>query len=94
MCKRMRGAFNQIALAKHCGEAPGKCISQIYFCMKAQFCFILKRVNCICTGRERSKTVGETICTGRERSKTVGETISCLMKARSNNNNNSAEPVK
>ena len=40
MCKRMRGAFNQIALAKHCGEAPRKCISQIYFCMKAQFCFI------------------------------------------------------
>ena len=41
MCKRMRGAFNQIALAKHCGEAPRKCISQIYFYMKAQFCFII-----------------------------------------------------
>ena len=80
MCKRMRGAFNQIALAKHCDEAPRKCINQIYFCMKAQFCFILKRVNCICTGREQSKTVRET--------------ISSLMKARSNNNNNSTEPVK
>ena len=75
----MRGAFNQIALAKHCGEAPRKCINQIYFCMKAQFCFIfLKRVNCICTGREQSKTVRET--------------ISSLMKAKSNNN--STEPVK
>ena len=25
------GAFNQIALAKHCDEAPRKCINQIYF---------------------------------------------------------------
>ena len=39
----MRGAFNQIAPAKHCDEAPGKCINQIYFLHESSILFYFKK---------------------------------------------------